>query len=70
MPWDINQDVNLLSRIKKSGFNHITFYLNWSDIEPEQNKYKFSHYHKYLDAIVNSDLSLILVLDMGGQLLS
>ena len=67
MPWDINQDANLLSRIKKSGFTHITYYINWSDIETEKNEYKLSHYHKYLDAIINSNLSLILVLDMGGR---
>lgn len=67
MPWDINQDANLLSNIKKNGFSHVTFYLNWSDIENQKNQYQFSHYHKYLDAIVNSGLSLILVLDMGGR---
>lgn len=67
MPWDINQDANLLSSIKNNGFSHVTFYLNWSDIEIQKKQYQFSHYHKYLDAIVNSGLSLILVLDMGGR---
>lgn len=67
MPWDIKQDANLLSNIKKNDFSHVTFYLNWSDIENRKNQYQFSHYHKYLDAIVNSGLSLILVLDMGGR---
>ncbi|WP_233589752.1 beta-galactosidase [Acidovorax sp. FJL06] len=67
MPWDINQDANLLKNIKKNGFSHVTFYLNWSDIENQKNQYQFSHYYKYLDAIVNSGLSLIMVLDMGGR---
>jgi len=67
MPWDIKQDINLLSSIKNHGFSHVTFYLNWSDIEDQKNQYQFSHYHKYLDAIVGSGLSLILVLDMGGR---
>lgn len=67
MPWDINQDANLLKSIKKHGFSHVTFYLNWSDIENQKDQYQFSHYYKYLDAIVNSGLSLILVLDMGGR---
>lgn len=67
MPWDINQNANLLSDIKKNNFSHVTYYLNWADIETQKNNYQFSHYHKYLDTIVNSGLSLILVLDMGGR---
>ena len=67
MPWDINQNQNLPKEIKKNGFNHITFYINWSDIEKQKGQYEFNHYHKYLDAIVDSGLSLILVLDMGGR---
>lgn len=67
MPWDINQTNNLPGEIKKKGFNHATFYLNWSDIEVQKNEYQFAHYHKYLDAIVHGGLNLILVLDMGGR---
>lgn len=67
MPWDINQNINLPQEIKSRGFNHVTFYLNWSDIENKKNQYTYSQYHKYLDAITNSGLSLILVLDMGGR---
>lgn len=67
MPWDINQNQDLPKEIKKRGFNHTTFYVNWSDIEKQKGQYKFDHYYKYLDAIVNNGLSLILVLDMGGR---
>jgi hypothetical protein len=67
MPWDMNQTSDLASQIKNKGFNHATFYLNWSDIESRKNEYQFAHYHKYLDALVNSGLNLILVLDMGGR---
>lgn len=67
MPWDISNNKNLPGDLKKKGFTHITFYLNWNDIEREKSQYKFSHYHGYLDNIVNSGMSLILVLDMGGR---
>lgn len=67
MPWDIAKNNNLPIELKQKGFNHITFYLNWNDIEREKSKYDFSNYHKYLDKIINSGMSLILVLDMGGR---
>lgn len=67
MPWDIQKNTNLPKELKEKGFNHITFYLNWNEIEREKSKYNFSIYHHYLDNIVNSGMSLILVLDMGGR---
>lgn len=67
MPWDISNNQNLPKELKQKGFNHITFYLNWNDIEREKSQYDFSSYYKYLDNIVNSGMSLILVLDMGGR---
>lgn len=67
MPWDISNNNNLPKELKQKGFNHITFYLNWNEIEREKSRYDFSAYHKYLDNIVGSGMSLILVLDMGGR---
>ncbi|RZJ58990.1 MAG: hypothetical protein EON49_12725 [Acidovorax sp.] len=67
MPWDISQNANLPAEIKKRGFNHATFYLNWSDIERQKGTFVFSHYYKALDALVANDLGLILVLDMGAR---
>lgn len=67
MPWDISQTENLPGELKKRGFNHVTFYLNWADIERQKGIYLFSHYHQALDSLVANDLGLILVLDMGGR---
>lgn len=67
MPWDLSQNENLPKEIKKKGFSHVTFYLNWSDIERQKGNFVFSHYHQALDSLVANDLGLILVLDMGGR---
>lgn len=67
MPWDIAKNSDLPKELKQKGFNHITFYLNWNEIEREKSQYDYSHYHNYLDNIVNSGMKLILVLDMGGR---
>ncbi len=67
MPWELNHNQNLPRELKAQGFSHATFYLNWSDIETSKGQYEFAHYHRHLDAIVNSGLSLLLVIDMGGR---
>ena len=67
MPWDLNQNKNLLSELKAQGVSHATVYLNWSDIESRKGQYDFAHYHRYVDAIVQGGLSLLLVIDMGGR---
>ena len=67
MPWEISQNQRLPSQLKSSGFSHATFYLNWSDIEGRQGVYDFESYHGDIDKIVESGLSLIFVLDMGGR---
>ena len=67
MPWDLNQNKNLPSELKAQGVSHATVYLNWSDIESRKGQYDFAHYHRYVDAIVQGGLSLLLVIDMGGR---
>lgn len=67
MPWEISQNQRLPSQLKSSGFSHATFYLNWSDIEGREGVYDFESYHGDIDKIVESGLSLIFVLDMGGR---
>ncbi len=67
MPWEISQNQRLPSQLKSSGFSHATFYLNWSDIEAREGVYDFESYHGDIDKIVESGLSLIFVLDMGGR---
>lgn len=67
MPWDVRQNAQLPRELKSRGFNHATVYLNWSDIERRKGQYEFSHYHGFLDALVDGGLSLLLVLDMGGR---
>ena len=67
MPWDLSQNKNLPSELKAQGVSHATVYLNWSDIESRKGQYDFAHYHRYVDAIVQGGLSLLLVIDMGGR---
>lgn len=67
MPWDLSQNKNLPSELKAQGVSHATVYLNWSDIESRKGQYEFAHYHRYVDAIVQGGLSLLLVIDMGGR---
>lgn len=67
MPWDLSHNAKLPAELRSRGFSHATVYLNWSDIESRKGQYEFSHYHAYLDAIIQGGLSLILVLDMGGR---
>ena len=67
MPWDLSQNKNLPRELKAQGVSHATVYLNWSDIESRKGQYDFAHYHRYVDAIVQGGLSLLLVIDMGGR---
>lgn len=67
MPWDFSREPALASRLRKAGFNHVTLYVPWTDVEPTQGQFDFSKFDRQIDSLKSAGLSTILLLDFGGR---
>lgn len=67
LPTDLQQNPKIASQLRQQGINHATVYVNWADAESKEGLFDFSTHHRYLDSLVDSGLSLIVVLDFGGR---
>ncbi|QTD45864.1 beta-galactosidase [Ottowia testudinis] len=67
MPWDFAGPEVVETELTKAGFNHVTLYISWTDVEPEPGQFRFEKFDAMIDRLKTSGLSVILLLDFGGR---
>ena len=67
MPWDFAREPALTSKLRQAGFNHVTLYIPWADVEPTPGQFTFTKFDRQIDTLKSAGLSVILLLDFGGR---
>lgn len=64
--WDFKNSQISPEKLQKLGFNHVTLYIQWSDVESEKGIFRFDEFDQWMEPLVKGGIKFILVLDFGG----
>ena len=65
--WDLHDTAEVAKKLQKSGFNHVTLYVPWGEVEPQEGEFRFEKFDDQIGALAKEGLKFILVLDFGGR---
>lgn len=66
-PWDLIEQRDIGNELKRAGFNHVTLYVPWIEVEPRPGKFEFKKFDAQIEKLREYGLFVILIIDFGGR---
>lgn len=66
-PWDFARQPNITALLKQAGFNHVTLYVPWTDVQAQEGSFQYDKADAQIELLKRAGLGVILLLDFGGR---
>lgn len=66
-PWDFAQQPEITTSLRQAGFNHVTLYVPWTDVEVSEGVFRYDKVDAQIDRLTRNGFGVILLLDFGGR---
>lgn len=66
-PWDLIEQRDIGNELQRAGFNHVTLYVPWIEVETTPGKFEFQKFDAQIEKLREYGLSVILIIDFGGR---
>ncbi|MGB6115023.1 MAG: beta-galactosidase [Comamonas sp.] len=65
--WDLADPAPVAQKLAKAGFNHVTLYVPWAEVEPHEGSFQYEKFDRWIAPLAKQGIRFILVLDFGGR---
>lgn len=65
--WDLVDPAPVAQKLAKAGFNHVTLYVPWAEVEPHEGSFQYEKFDRWITPLAEKGIRFILVLDFGGR---
>ena len=65
--WDLGDAAAVAKKLKHGGFNHVTLYVPWFEVEPREGTFDFAKFDGWIAPLAKEGIKFILIIDFGGR---